>query len=98
MHTFDLLLQLGPGHELDKDGGKRGFYLVTAAVDRLDMLHLMTPKNVTDLRLSGHVIYVGHSSMEVAVRMERLDKDGKEGETMMLGTSWDEDQSSVSIA
>lgn len=49
------------------------------------MLHLMTPQNVTDLRLSGHVIYVGQSSMEVAVRMERLDANGKEGETMMLG-------------
>lgn len=49
------------------------------------MLHLMTPQNITDLRLSGQVIYVGLTSMEVAVRMERLDGDGKEGETMMLG-------------
>lgn len=49
------------------------------------MLHLMTPENVTDFRLSGHVIYVGRTSMEVAVRMERLNADGKEGETMMLG-------------
>ncbi|KAG9022731.1 hypothetical protein FRB95_014275 [Tulasnella sp. JGI-2019a] len=76
---------LGPAHEMERGMGKRSFYLATAAVDRLDMLHLMTPENITDLRLSGQVIYVGRSSMEVAVRMERLDSDGKEGETMMLG-------------
>ncbi|KAG8846293.1 hypothetical protein FRB96_002045 [Tulasnella sp. 330] len=76
---------LGPVHEMERGMGKRGFYIVTASVDRLDMLHLMAPENITDLRLSGQVIYVGQSAMEVAVRMERLDRDGKEGETMMLG-------------
>lgn len=50
----------------------------------LDMLHLLTPYNVKDLRLSGHVIYVGKSSMEVAVRMESLEQ-GKPVQTMMLG-------------
>lgn len=40
---------------------------------------------VRDMRLSGHVIYVGKSSMEVAVRMEALNSDGSE-ETVMLGT------------
>ncbi|EKM52604.1 uncharacterized protein PHACADRAFT_149409 [Phanerochaete carnosa HHB-10118-sp] len=59
-----------------------GFYLVTASVDRLDMLAYMSP--VRDLRLSGQVIYVGRSSMEVAVRMEALNGDGTE-ETVMLG-------------
>ena len=39
---------------------------------------------VRDLRLSGQVIYVGRSSMEVAVRMEVLEKDGTE-QTVMLG-------------
>lgn len=51
------------------------------------MLHLLTPYNVNDLRLSGHVIYVGKSSMEVAVRMESLDSNGKAIQTMMLGSS-----------
>ena len=41
---------------------------------------------VRDLRLSGQVIHVGRSSMEIAVRMETLNKDGSE-ETVMLGTS-----------
>lgn len=49
---------------------------------RLDMLAYLSP--VRDLRLSGHVIYVGKSSMEVAVRMEALNADGTE-ETVMLG-------------
>jgi acyl-CoA hydrolase len=40
---------------------------------------------VRDLRLSGQVIYVGTSSMEVAVRMEALNPNGSE-ETIMLGT------------
>ena len=54
-------------------------------IRRLDMLHLLTPYNVKDLRLSGHVIYVGKSSMEVVVRMESLDSTGKPLQTMMLG-------------
>ncbi|KIP09446.1 hypothetical protein PHLGIDRAFT_22940 [Phlebiopsis gigantea 11061_1 CR5-6] len=59
-----------------------GFYLVTASVDRLDVLADLHP--VRDMRLSGQVIYVGKSSMEVAVRMEALNTDGRE-ETVMLG-------------
>jgi acyl-coenzyme A thioesterase 9 len=39
---------------------------------------------VRDLRLSGQVVYTGRSSMEVAVRMEAMEKDGTE-ETIMLG-------------
>ncbi|KAI0049730.1 Thioesterase/thiol ester dehydrase-isomerase [Auriscalpium vulgare] len=59
-----------------------GFYIVTASVDRLDMLAPLSP--VRDLRLSGHVIHVGKSSMEVAVKMEALEKTGTE-KTLMLG-------------
>ena len=36
------------------------------------------------MRLSGQVIHTGNSSMEVAVRMEAIEKDGSE-ETIMLG-------------
>ena len=39
---------------------------------------------VRDMRLSGQVIHTGRSSLEIAVRMEALEKDGKE-ETIMLG-------------
>lgn len=62
----------------------RGFYVVTAAVERLDMLHPLTPSNVKDIRLSGQVIYTGRSSMEVVVKMEALGRDNAE-ETIMLG-------------
>ncbi|EKM52603.1 uncharacterized protein PHACADRAFT_261141 [Phanerochaete carnosa HHB-10118-sp] len=58
------------------------FYLVTASVDRLDVLADLSV--VRDLRLSGQVIHVGRSSVEVAVRMEALNADGTE-ETVMLG-------------
>ncbi|KAI0776841.1 Thioesterase/thiol ester dehydrase-isomerase [Trametes elegans] len=59
-----------------------GFYMVTASVDRLDMLASLYP--VRDMRLSGQVIHTGKSSMEVAVRMEAIDKSGNE-QTIMLG-------------
>ncbi|KAI0656279.1 Thioesterase/thiol ester dehydrase-isomerase [Cubamyces menziesii] len=59
-----------------------GFYMVTASVDRLDMLAPLYP--VRDMRLSGQVIHTGRSSLEIAVRMEAIEKDGKE-ETIMLG-------------
>ena len=37
-----------------------------------------------DLRLSGQVIYTGHSSMEVAVKLESVGA-GKPDETVMIG-------------
>lgn len=74
---------LGPVHSIG-NVAEQGFYIVTASVDRLDMLQPLHP--VRDIRLSGQVIYVGKSSMEVAVRMEALHDDGTE-HTIMLGTS-----------
>ncbi|KIJ18171.1 hypothetical protein PAXINDRAFT_161655 [Paxillus involutus ATCC 200175] len=73
---------LGPDVETLGRIAERGFYVVTASVDRLDMLAPLHP--VRDIRLSGQVIYTGKSSMEVAVKMEALGSDGKE-ETLMLG-------------
>ncbi|KAI0063018.1 Thioesterase/thiol ester dehydrase-isomerase [Artomyces pyxidatus] len=72
---------LGPSVETLGKISEHGFYIVTAAVDRLDMLAPLSP--VRDLRLSGHVIYVGKSSIEVVVKMEALEK-GQE-KTLMLG-------------
>ncbi|KAK7055168.1 HotDog domain-containing protein [Favolaschia claudopus] len=60
----------------------RGFYIVTASADRLDVLSPLNPS--CDLRLSGQVIYTGSSSMEVAVKMETIGSGG-EDETVMLG-------------
>lgn len=46
------------------------------------MLRPLTSGDISDLRLCGHIIHTGHSSMEVAVKMELIrDKD----ETVMLG-------------
>ncbi|KAI0751650.1 Thioesterase/thiol ester dehydrase-isomerase [Daedaleopsis nitida] len=58
------------------------FYIVTASVDRLDMLASLYP--VQDMRLSGQVIHTGKSSMEIAVRMEDFAEDGSE-KTIMIG-------------
>ncbi|KZV98933.1 Thioesterase/thiol ester dehydrase-isomerase [Exidia glandulosa HHB12029] len=64
---------------------ERGLYVVTAAVDRLDMLQpLASWKAVADLRLSGNVIFTGRSSMEIAVKMEALHPDA-EPLTVMIG-------------
>lgn len=60
----------------------RGFYIVTASVDRLDMLSPLNPGR--DLRISGQVIYTGTSSMEVAVKMESIG-NGIPEETVMIG-------------
>ncbi|TFK47256.1 Thioesterase/thiol ester dehydrase-isomerase [Heliocybe sulcata] len=74
---------LGPGVETLGSVQDQGFYIVTASVDRLDMLAPLSP--VRDLRLSGQVIYTGKSSMEVAVQMEALGKDGQDDDTLLLG-------------
>ncbi|KAF9579963.1 Acyl-coenzyme A thioesterase 9, mitochondrial [Lunasporangiospora selenospora] len=50
--------------------------IVTASVDRIDFLK---PFGVGDLRLSGHVTYVGYSSMEVFMKMEEMPKDKADG-------------------
>ncbi|KAJ7778460.1 Thioesterase/thiol ester dehydrase-isomerase [Mycena metata] len=73
---------LGPGVSSLGKIEDRGFYIVTASVDRLDMLSPLDPSR--DLRLSGQVIYTGKSSMEVAVKMETIGM-GKEEETVLLG-------------
>jgi acyl-coenzyme A thioesterase 9 len=44
-------------------------------------------KHPSDIRLSGQVIYVGHSSIECVVRMEQLSDNGRSEKTVMLGWS-----------
>ena len=58
---------------------------LTAIECRLDMLASLYP--VRDMRLGGQVIHTGKSSMEIAVRMEALSKDGTE-QTIMLGMTY----------
>ncbi|KAF9964707.1 hypothetical protein BGZ70_006059 [Mortierella alpina] len=57
--------------------------IVTASVDRIDFLK---PFGVSDLRLSGHVTYVGYSSMEVFMKMEEIpaDKPDGHGDTILV--------------
>ncbi|KAI8584300.1 hypothetical protein K450DRAFT_219191 [Umbelopsis ramanniana AG] len=43
--------------------------IVTASVDRLDLL---LPNKPVDLKLSGHVAYVGKSSMEIFIKVEEV--------------------------
>ncbi|KAG7087538.1 hypothetical protein E1B28_013495 [Marasmius oreades] len=75
---------LGPGVQTLGKIHERGFYIVTAAVERLDMLGQLNPQR--DLRLSGEVIYTGRSSMEVVVKMETMPGSLEEkDETIMLG-------------
>ncbi|KAG0348747.1 hypothetical protein BG004_004323 [Podila humilis] len=50
--------------------------IVTASVDRIDMLK---PLGMSDLRLSGHVTYVGYSSMEVFMKMEEISAQDPSG-------------------
>jgi acyl-coenzyme A thioesterase 9 len=49
------------------------------------MLSPLIPANVHDLRLSGQVIYVGSSSMEIAVKIENVGKTSAEDETVLIG-------------
>ncbi|KAI9027259.1 acyl-CoA hydrolase [Phycomyces nitens] len=46
--------------------------IVTASVDRLD---LMMPDAVENYKLSGHVSYVGNSSMEIFIKAETISED-----------------------
>ncbi|CAK5270984.1 unnamed protein product [Mycena citricolor] len=58
-----------------------GFYMVTASVDRLDMLCPLEPSR--DVRISGQVMYTGKSSMEIAVKVETI--SGGAEQTVLLG-------------
>jgi acyl-coenzyme A thioesterase 9 len=41
--------------------------------------------DVRDLRLSGHVIYTGRSSMEIVIKMQAIHPESSEEQTMMIG-------------
>lgn len=73
---------LGPG--VGSAAADRKFYMVTAACDRLDMRARYASGH--DLRVSGQVIYVGRSSMEVVVKVEQIGEGGRP-ETLLLGMS-----------
>lgn len=71
------------------DAAKYGVYLVTAAVERLDVLRpLNNPDgSVSDLRISGHVSYTTESTLEVFLRLSTLPVEGsaEKAETILCG-------------
>lgn len=83
---------LPPGSN-PSDAKSYGFHLVTASVDRMDMLHSLydAEGKVRNLRLSGHVSYASTSSLEVFVRLSVIPRssgtNGAEepGETLLVG-------------
>ncbi|KAJ3331523.1 hypothetical protein HDU93_009647 [Gonapodya sp. JEL0774] len=56
--------------------------LVTASVERLDMVGHVTPEY--DVKLSGNVTWVGRSSIEISVRLDSLDDQGNTLEPVLL--------------
>ncbi|BGP57637.1 hypothetical protein JCM8202v2_005281 [Rhodotorula sphaerocarpa] len=68
------------------DASKYGFYLVTAAVDRMDLLRPLqnADGSVPDLRLPGHVSYTTSSSLEVFLRMATLPSSPDEDTATIL--------------
>ncbi|KZO98279.1 Thioesterase/thiol ester dehydrase-isomerase [Calocera viscosa TUFC12733] len=77
---------LGPAADSPSSLSSIDFYLVTAAVERMDLLHYIKQGDIHDLRLSGNVIYTGKSSMEVTVQMVGLPRTSHETEMpVMLG-------------
>lgn len=66
------------------DQRRNPVFIVTASVDRLDLLEPMRAD--MNYRLSGMVIYVGTSSMEVLVTVEELSKDKDENVSKMCLT------------
>ncbi|BGP37172.1 hypothetical protein JCM10450v2_001078 [Rhodotorula kratochvilovae] len=95
MEDFDSLAGAAAYRYVLPDGAdiaqanKYGFYLVTAAVDRMDLLRSVTNPDgsVPDLRLSAHVSYATSSSLEIFVRMSTIPPVGTSGEseTILLG-------------
>ncbi|KAL8279297.1 hypothetical protein RQP46_008334 [Phenoliferia psychrophenolica] len=69
------------------DAASHGLYIVTAAVDRMDMLRPLTNASgeVPDLRLSGHVSYATESSLEVFVRLSTIPTATEPAATILLG-------------
>lgn len=68
-----------------EDAGKWGLYLVTAAVDRMDVLHPLSKFAGADLRLSGHVAFATESSLEVFVRLTALPQGDRPETTILIG-------------
>lgn len=77
-----------PDGSTPADAAKSGLYIVTAAVDRLDMLRPLSQTEPEDLRLSGHVYSTGNSTMEITIRLQSVSRSRglqNNPETILLG-------------
>jgi acyl-coenzyme A thioesterase 9 len=63
-----------PDNASISDARAAGIYLVTAAIERLDMLRPLSATQPENLRLSGHISYTSRSSMEVLVKLESVSR------------------------
>ena len=69
-----------------QDASRWGVYLVTAAVDRMDVLTPLSQfDGTTDFRLSAHVAYATESSLEVFVRLSTIPAEGEQSTTILIG-------------
>lgn len=65
------------------------FLIVTASVDRIDLLNPLRPD--LDMKIYGHVTYVGSSSMEVTIRVESKGNPNKSSQidsTSDISEAW----------
>lgn len=77
---------LPDGASISEASSVYGLYLVTASVDRMDLLASFSGRGDVDLRLSGHVSYASGSSLEVLVRLSTIPPgDVVEPTTILLG-------------
>ncbi|KAM0788991.1 hypothetical protein ACM66B_003060 [Microbotryomycetes sp. NB124-2] len=68
------------------DAFRHGIFVVTASVERMDVLRPLSELDGTvDLRLSGHVAYASESSLEVFIRLSTVARDGAAGSTILIG-------------
>ncbi|KAG0361075.1 HotDog domain-containing protein [Gamsiella multidivaricata] len=84
MEDLDALAgAIGYKHADDGKPDSTPLTIVTASVDRIDLLK---PLGICDLRLSGHVTYVGYSSMEIFMKVEEMspDQPGQHGDTILV--------------
>ena len=63
-----------------------GFHIVTAAVDRLDLLRPIDPAKPSNYELSAWVSFASRSSMEVMIQLAALsDEPGRTPEPVLVG-------------
>ncbi|ORX87532.1 Thioesterase/thiol ester dehydrase-isomerase [Basidiobolus meristosporus CBS 931.73] len=69
-------------HNDDGSRGWQSLIIMTAAVDRIDILKPFDTRH--DFKLSGKVIYVGYSSMEVLMKVETIPSTPNEASDTIL--------------